>query len=711
MSVISRLILVQSDPRVQAAVRFGFEREGSAVVALAEPSQVSALIDVDHDEPTQLIVAGAGSRESAQSMLASLRSAIADRGGEIPILYLGNGVTRQEALDAGAAEVVSQPAFLRDVVTVGKLLVSPKPGTHRRVATGNLGDHLGVYYVMRALSAVQATGVLTMVRGLRRGELRFYEGEVTSAQVGVLHAQAALHQLLLWTEAKFEMRTESVVRRRQIPLDRKELLADAARFLGEIRAVAPRLSPSSIFEHDVAMLGRVGRTMPRDIVGVLRLFDGYRTVADVIEDAPFRVFETLRVAEQLRRIGVITPVGGRSPRQPTRSSLKVEEWLLGSQDFGSDAQLADAASGEELAKSTDWTVLLPSAMPPPSDGGLSQVVPATEAVGEIVVGAQETSHALANAKRSSASVAEVLEAPSTREGALGAAEAASDFAQPRAAETTPEPATVVRQALAKPSSETDATAAAAPAVSVPTASHREMNPVKAEAKLAHHSADEDVAAPNESSKTERVGARPGAAADEKSGEILVAEVTAEPSAEGDPSVLVEAADAARVGRAAVAAADADAAVRAPVAAPSDADSRDASHEAEAALVHRGASRAAAAVAQFSADEEAFFSAGSELHQRAEAGESFEALELPEPPSLWQRLLSWFRPAENRWSRADLDAAPAPLTARRQGVAETDAASPTDAAPPSETAPVAQAESEPAGRAKTAARKKKKKKKK
>ena len=42
-----------------------------------------------------------------------------------------------------------------------------------------------------------------------------------------------MHQLLLWTEARFEYQREDVVRRQQIPMSHDELFADAERFLEE----------------------------------------------------------------------------------------------------------------------------------------------------------------------------------------------------------------------------------------------------------------------------------------------------------------------------------------------------------------------------------------------------------------------------------------------------------------------------------------------
>ena len=61
-------------------------------------------------------------------------------------------------------------------------------------------------------------GPITVSRTYFNDDTLFYEGEVTSAQVGLIHGQAAFHQLLLWTDARFELHRKELVRRQQIPL-------------------------------------------------------------------------------------------------------------------------------------------------------------------------------------------------------------------------------------------------------------------------------------------------------------------------------------------------------------------------------------------------------------------------------------------------------------------------------------------------------------
>jgi hypothetical protein len=321
--------------------------------------------------------------------------------GAPPVLYVGNGVSRDQAVAAGATAVLVGPAFVRDVVTIGRILAGRRPG-NRSVMDGDLGDSFGVFYLVRALAAIGATGTLLMMRGLRRGEIRFFEGEVTSAQVGGLHGQGALHQLLLWTEARFELRNEPVVRRQQIPLTSDDLLAAAERFLIELRAASGVLSPAAVYEIDGDVLASYAKALPTEVHGVMRLFDGHRTVADALEDSPYRVFETLRIAERAAQVGILRRRESGRSRTTHRAMLALEEWLVGGAGVVATPIVREGSGevgggkhkhkGKKHKRTTepkghavvevDWAALVPRTVGMDT-GALSPVVPAAIIAGEI----------------------------------------------------------------------------------------------------------------------------------------------------------------------------------------------------------------------------------------------------------------------------------------------------------------------------------------
>jgi len=411
MGGLSSLVIAESDPLTREAVKYAFEREGISVALADSAKSVTTLLEGDGQ---QLVIVGAGASDAAGvDVLQELRAGWKQGNGAVPLLYLGEEPTHEKALAAGATQCLPRPTYARDIVTAARLLANRKHQGGPATFVGELGDFYGLYYVVRAVAALRWRGVLTLVRGLRRGELRLYEGEVTSAQVGVLHGLAALHQLCLWTDARIELRVEDVVRRRQIPLTPAETLTDIERFLAAIRDESGALSPSSVFEQDATKTAG----LPKEVLPVLRLFDGARTVADIIEDSPYRVFETIRVSARLAELSIINRVQGVGRKSGAHAALAIEEWLVGGSPVPARAQRAQsepvgprpgepasppgvskrrkkrkknrrqqaavaAASPDNGSRATDWSAVLPS-MGHTDLPGYAAVVPSVSTGGEI----------------------------------------------------------------------------------------------------------------------------------------------------------------------------------------------------------------------------------------------------------------------------------------------------------------------------------------
>jgi hypothetical protein len=324
---LSKVIVLDPDARAGRQVQLGFGREGIAAEAPElprDPAELTLLAD-----GVGLVIVG-GAELRALELLRYARQRLDDAGVDAPILFVGRGVRRTDAEAAGADEVLLPPTYLRDVVTIGRLLYG-QPARRRHHLVGTLAETTGVLTLVRALAALGRSAVLTLIRGLRRGEVRFYHGEVTSAQVGFINGQAALHQLLLWTDARFDFHHEDIVRRHQIPLDRDELFADAERFLTGVRESSGRLSPSMVLEPDQARLAPLGKQIPAEVYGLLRMFDGHRVLADVLEDSPYRLFETLRVAQLAVEAGLLRLTATPRPKPKWRTVLPIEEWLVSSE--------------------------------------------------------------------------------------------------------------------------------------------------------------------------------------------------------------------------------------------------------------------------------------------------------------------------------------------------------------------------------------------
>ncbi|HEU4613350.1 MAG TPA: DUF4388 domain-containing protein [Kofleriaceae bacterium] len=365
-------------------------------------AQAGAL-ELDGVEPGVILVGGEGT--GALDLLRRARAWLTGKGTDVPIVFTGRGVARGDAEAAGADEVLARPSYLRDVVTIGRMLRGV-PAAQRDHLVGNLVETTGVLTLVRAFTALGRSAVLTLIRGLRRGEVRFYRGEVTSAQVGLIHGQAALHQLLLWTDARFDYSLEDIVRRQQIPLSPDELFADAEQFLEGVREHAGSLSPATVLEQNTQRVQSLGKQIPTEVYGVLRMFDGHRVLADVLEDSPYRVFETLRVAQKAVEAGLLRRVESQRPKATWRAVLAIEEWLVGSETRDAVVERTAAldsgpvktprkGKGKRRNKrmkaltpqpdakiEIDWGALVPRVIGA-EVGQLSGVVPAQETHGEV----------------------------------------------------------------------------------------------------------------------------------------------------------------------------------------------------------------------------------------------------------------------------------------------------------------------------------------
>jgi len=337
MPGLSKVIVLDPDVRACRQIQLGFEREGVPTATASLDLGPAGTLELPGDDAGLVVVGGVDGQ--SLDLVRRVRRLLDDRQLDAPIVFAGRGVARDDARAAGADEVVLRPAFLRDVVTIGRLLRG-LPARRRSHLAGNLVEITGVYTLVRAFTALGRSATLTLIRGLRRGEIRFYHGEVTSAQVGMIHGQAALHQLLLWTDARFDFHHEDVVRRQQIPMSHDELFADAERFLEGVRDSSGGLSPSVVLEPNLPRVQSLGKQIPTEVYGVLRMFDGHRMLADVLEDSAYRVFETLRVAQRAVDAGLLRVVDRQPPRATWRAVLAIEHWLVGSEvrDTVVDAQ-------------------------------------------------------------------------------------------------------------------------------------------------------------------------------------------------------------------------------------------------------------------------------------------------------------------------------------------------------------------------------------
>ena len=313
MARTSAALLVDSDLKGLESLVYGFQGVDWRSTACPAPETATFLVKASAADI--LVIAAREPHEKTLTLLRQLRSNEENSG--LPLLVMGPASLRTSVLDCGSIDFLPTPVFVRDVITASRLLVSlgnhhaHAPGSEAGI-DGTLAD-FGLFSIIRVMTGLARSGVLQVERANRRGEILFSEGEIAGAQVGSLQGPPAIHHLLLWEDAKIELRLRAVVRRAQFNRRLDQIMEDAERFVRDYNHAIQGIGPaSSVYEKNDD--GPTRATVPSDVTPVLRLCDGQRTLTDIIDESPFRVFDTIRILTRLVDVGV---VARRKPQDGT----------------------------------------------------------------------------------------------------------------------------------------------------------------------------------------------------------------------------------------------------------------------------------------------------------------------------------------------------------------------------------------------------------
>jgi ActR/RegA family two-component response regulator len=306
MAKLSHLLLFDTDPSGLETLTYAFEKDGIAVESVRDAgkararlaSTVAPILLVALRDPELVgldLIRAAGSHPKSRTMAC---------------LALGPARMRSAALQAGAFGLVASPLFVRDVLDTCKLIAAAaipgsRPSSETEVSI-TLAEMGGVYYLIRALAASARSAVVELQRGTRRGELRFLDGTLSSAQLGGLSGLPALHQLLLWEEADLRLKFRNVVRRGgHLSLKNDEVIEQCDRFLRDFAHEVREMGTARTVYRPRYEAVQPTSALPSEVVPLLRLFDGTRDLARVLDESPFRTFDTLRIARQFMNAGAI----------------------------------------------------------------------------------------------------------------------------------------------------------------------------------------------------------------------------------------------------------------------------------------------------------------------------------------------------------------------------------------------------------------------
>ena len=270
----------------------------------------------------------------------------------IPMVFLTgqNAIEHKiRGLELGVDEYLTKPIYIKEILTRIRILLQKKERTSIEAKrdpntrfSGSLAD-MGVVDIIQTIEVSRKSGLVHFsAEEGRQATIYFRSGKVIDAEAGHLQGEEAVYRLLTWSEGEFELLFRTVRRKESIPVSTQALLMEGMRRLDEWGRLLEQLPPlTARFEVDVEELAERLSELPDDLNITLRLFDGGRTLMDVIDMARIGDLECLEVITRLYFEGLIREVppgmAAPEPRAP----------LLESADSWANAdELAAAAAGE-----------------------------------------------------------------------------------------------------------------------------------------------------------------------------------------------------------------------------------------------------------------------------------------------------------------------------------------------------------------------------
>src|SRR5437660_2435837 len=250
----------------------------------------------------------------------------------LPVLLMNADraqATRAAALQGGADDFLVKPLLIKELVARIRVLLAHREQarTAERGAaaalTGSVGD-LGLVDLFTSLENWQKTAtVLCEAADGRSARVWVRDGQVIDAEVDPLYGEAAFYRLLNWDAGAFRVEFGPVDREPRTEAGTQALLMEGMRRIDEMGRLAETLPPSSVLAVDFAVLAAQLADMPDELNGVLRLFDGHRTLREVLAESPLEDLSSVAVVQRLMADGVLVQAAAAAAKR--KPSL--HQWL------------------------------------------------------------------------------------------------------------------------------------------------------------------------------------------------------------------------------------------------------------------------------------------------------------------------------------------------------------------------------------------------
>ena len=311
-----KLLLVDADPRSVRVLEVSLKKAGYSVTTATDG--MDALAKIESLTPDLVLSDTRLPKLDGYTLVRKLKDRPEWAG--IPIVLLTSQRSIEDkirGLELGVEDYLTKPIFVRELIARVNMLLAKRTQeniaasktsvTGRTRFQGSTTD-MAVVDLLQTFEVSRKSGVVHLHSGTQDAKVYFRDGKVVDAEVGRLRGEEAIYRALIWNEANFEVEFKPVSNEDVIGSSTQAVLMEGMRRVDEWGRLCEQLPPlTTIFEIDHKQLLERLNEIPDELNGILRLFDGRRTLSDVVDDSPFEDLSTLSTITKLYFEGLLVP--------------------------------------------------------------------------------------------------------------------------------------------------------------------------------------------------------------------------------------------------------------------------------------------------------------------------------------------------------------------------------------------------------------------
>lgn len=327
------ILVVDGDTQSRKVLEVSFKKSGYRVLMTESAAEALACIE---DETPDLIVSDTDLPDGdGFGFCKEVKSR--SEWEHIPFLFLTEESSlpqKIEGLEIGADDYLTRPIYIKEVTTRVEVLLQKRD--RELLSEGGLEEFTGelsditLIDLLQTIDEESRTGLVEFERDDSRGTMTFEDGRVIDARCGKLQGEAAVYRLMLWPSGKFVVKyRDEMPGAVHIDKSTQELLLEGIQRLQQWDRLTEELpSLERIFETDYHALPELLDEVPEDVGRIVRLFDGFRTLREVIDDSPVDDVTSLRIIRRIFDEGVLEDVTGETDRESrSEAESHLADWL------------------------------------------------------------------------------------------------------------------------------------------------------------------------------------------------------------------------------------------------------------------------------------------------------------------------------------------------------------------------------------------------